>query len=490
MPSAHDVVVVGAGSAGCALAHRLSADPACRVLLLEAGGADDRPAIRAPSAYFSLWGSDVDWAYDSAPQPGTAGRRHAMPRGKVLGGTSSLNGMVWLRGARSDYDRWAALGCAGWGWDDVRPAFEALEAWLRPAYLSPHNPLSAAMVAAGAEAGLGGNPDFDRGTLDGSGWNRSTIRDGERVNSHRAFVEPVRDRPNLTVRTGAHVVGLAFADGRVTGVRVRDAGGTVETIGAGETVLSAGVFESPRLLLRSGIGPAPLLERVGVRPMADLPVGEGLVDHLLIGVVYDATRPVPTLHAYCTEGCAFARSTPGQACDIEISYAKEPHFAPEADDGRPRYTIIPGITRPKSRGVVRLTGPGADDPLLIDPRYLSHPDDMATMLRAVRLTREIGAQPALADWNAGEHFPGPGVEGDAEIADYVRQGVSTWFHPVGTCRMGVGPGSVVGPDLRVHGVPGLRVADASVMPEIVSVNTNAAATMIGWRAGEIVAAGG
>ena len=486
-PAAYDVVVVGAGSAGCALANRLSADPAVSVALLEAGGADDREAIRVPRRYFSLWGTDVDWGHVSTPQPGTAGRTHLMPRGRVLGGTSSLNGMVYLRGAASDYDGWAAAGCPGWEWTAVREAFAGLEAWQRPAVLAEHNLLSQAMVEAAVEAGLPHNPDFDDGTLDGAGWNKSTIVDGERFNAHLAFIAPIRDRPNLRVLTGIRVLGLAMDGARARGVVVRRDGGGTETIAAVETVLCAGAFDSPRILLCSGIGPAAHLEALGIEPVADLPVGENLIDHLLIGIVYDSRRPISDLNAYCTEGCAFARSTPDRHdCDIEISFAKEPHFAPETGDGVPRFTIIPGITRPKSRGTVRLTNADPDAPLAIDPNYFSHPDDMATMIRAVRLSREIGAQAALADWRLGEHFPGPATETDEQIARYVARDVSTWFHPVGTCRMGPGADAVVDPSLRVHGVAGLRVADASVMPDIVSVNTQAASTMIGWRAGDFV----
>lgn len=480
-----DVVIVGAGSAGCALANRLSADPTRSVALIEAGGSDEREAIRVPRQYFSLWGTDVDWQYVSTPQPRTANRVHVMPRGKVLGGTSSLNGMVYLRGSRLDYDGWAAVGCEGWSWADAVPAFEALEAWLLPAVQEPHNPITEAMHAAAVEAGYRDNPSFDTGRLDGVGWNKSAIVSGERRNAHRAFVAPVRDRKNLHLLTDTRVVGVNLDGSRAIGVSVVDSEGHVETIRAGEVVLCAGAFDSPRLLMRSGIGPVAHLENVGIAPKADLPVGENLIDHLLIGLVYTSKQPISDQNAFATEGGAFARSSSDAPdCDIEISFAKEPHFAPPADDGIPRYTIIPGITRPKSRGTVRLAGSGIDDGLLIDPNYFDDPYDMAAMIQAIRLSRDIGAQTALDEWNAGEFFPGAGVESDEALAKYVANVVSTWFHPVGTCRMGVGDDAVVDPQLRVRGIEGLRVADASIMPDIVSVNTNAAATMIGWKAGD------
>lgn len=217
----YDFIVVGAGSAGCALANQLSADPTVSVALIEAGGSDVREAIRVPRRYFSLWRTDVDWGHESAPQQGTAGRSHYMPRGRVLGGTSSINGMVYLRGARSDYDGWAAAGCTGWDWSRVKTAFEELEQWLRPAVLEPHNPLSQAMIDATVEAGFPRNPSFDSGILDGAGWNKSTILGGERHSAYRAFIAPVRDRPNLHVRTESHVLRLTMDGSAARGVVIR-----------------------------------------------------------------------------------------------------------------------------------------------------------------------------------------------------------------------------------------------------------------------------
>ncbi|MFN8592179.1 MAG: GMC family oxidoreductase N-terminal domain-containing protein [Thermomicrobiales bacterium] len=484
--ASYDVVVVGAGSAGCPLAYRLSSDPSISVALLEAGGADDREAIRVPRQYFSLWGTDVDWGYVSTPQAGTMGRIHPMPRGRVLGGTSSLNGMVYLRGAASDYDGWAAAGCPGWEWSEVSRAFDAMEQVLRPAVLEPHNTLTEVMIAAAEENGFAPRATFDAGVLEGVGFNKSTIVAGHRHSAHRAFITPVRDRSNLHVLPETRVLRLAMDGTRVTGVVVqRDSG--EETIAAGEVILAGGAFDSPRVLMLSGIGPGEHLTRHGIACITDLPVGENLIDHLLIGIVYNSKRPISDINAYCTEGCAFTRSTPERAdCDLEISFAKEPHFAPETNDGVPRFTIIPGITRPKSRGSVRLTSADPVAPLAIDPNYFDDPYDMTAMIAAVRRSREIGAQPALAEWNDGEHFPGVAVESDDAIANYVRKDVSTWFHPVGTCRMGSGADSVVDPELRVRGISGLRVADASIMPDIVSVNTQAAAMVIGWMAGDLV----
>jgi choline dehydrogenase len=487
--NAYDYVLVGAGSSGCALARRLSDNADVSVALIEAGGADDRPAISSPTDYFDLWGSDVDWQYVSTPQVGTNDRIHNLPRGRVLGGTSSINGMVYLRGARGDYDSWAAGGCSGWDWESVRRSFEAMEELLAPAVLGEHNPLSEVFLAAAVQAGFPANAFFDAGELDGAGWNRSTILKGRRNSSYRAFLAPVIDRPNLTILPETTVDRLIVdSRGNVSGVEARRAGGGGPSrIHGAHVVLCAGAFESPRLLMASGIGPARHLEAVGIKPLLDLPVGDNLIDHLLIGVVYTSRRPISLAHSMVTECCAFGRSAPKRdAPDVEISFAKEMNFAPPTDDGLPRYTIIPGITHPRSRGTVRLRSSDPTDPPVIDPRYLSEPEDLNTLVESIRLTRAIGAADAFEEWNAGEFFPGRHVESDLDLGEYIRQSISTWFHPVGTCRMGTDRDSVVDPKLGVLGATGLHVADASIMPDIVSVNTNAASMMIGWRAGDLL----
>ncbi|MFL5927390.1 MAG: GMC family oxidoreductase [Gaiellaceae bacterium] len=485
-----DYVVVGAGSAGCALARRLSDDPEVTVGLIEAGGPAHRTEITSPSEYFTLWGTDVDWGYETVAQAGTKGRIHGMPRGKVLGGTSSINGMVYLRGAREDFEGWSQLGCVGWDWASVERAYIEMEAVLAPDFLGDRNPLSEVLLAAAEQAGLPHNPSFDSGSLAGSGWNRSTIKDGRRNNSFQAFLAPVSGRSNLTVLSETVALRLLVdPKGTVSGVETSPAtGGASARIEAGEVVLCAGAFDSPRLLMLSGIGPADHLRSMGIAAIVDLSVGLNLIDHLLIGVVYDSKQPISLAHSMVTEACAFAWSScpRSEVPDVEISFAKEANFAPPANDDRYRYTIIPGITQPRSRGSVTLQSGNCADPAIIDPRYLAHPEDLRMLIDGIHLARQIGSAEALTDWNDGEFFPGAAVASDEAISDYITESVSTWFHPVGTCRMGVREDAVVDPALAVLGTSGLRVADASIMPDIVSVNTNAASTMIGWRAAEFL----
>ncbi len=497
-----DYVIVGAGSAGCALAYRLSEDPDVSVVLLEAGGPDEHPDIHNPPVYFSLWGSEIDWAYRSVPQKNTGYRVHPWPRGKVLGGTSSINGMVFLRGSRHDYDAWAYEGNVGWDYLGVLPSFRAMEtSTLGPSRFhgtsgplhvgipDDVNPMSEVFIDACREAGYPRNHDFNGETLEGAGWNELTIHGGKRMSAARAFLGPAAERPNLRVITRAWAHGLDIdRSRRVTGVYyLRDR--AVERIEAErEVILSCGAVDSPRLLLLSGIGPADELEDVGIEVALDLPgVGRNLHDHLLIGVVFASSRPSPPNYAHITESCLFAKSDPRLLSpDIEISFNKEAHFAEGYDVPADCFTLIPGIVRPQSRGWLRLASSSPLDPPIINPRYLSADSDVAGLLRGIEICREIGMTEAFAPWRRHEVVPGPEASDEASLRRYIAGTVSTWFHPVGSCKMGIGEDAVVDPQLRVRGISGLRVADASIMPSIVSANTNGASMMIGWKAAGII----
>jgi choline dehydrogenase len=490
---AHDVLIVGGGTAGCVLARRLSDQRDVNVLVIEAGGEEDHPGIADPTAYYGLWETDVVWRYFSEPQIAMAGRRQYSPRGRVLGGSSSINGMVWFRGAGADYDAWALQGNDGWDWATVEPVFAEVERILRPAWLPDPNPLSQVFLDACAEVGHQTDVDFDSGELVGAGWNRSTVLDGQRHSAYSAFLAPVRRRPNLTVITHARATRLLTSSTRVVlGVEYVDEQGHMQRAYASETVVCAGSFDSPKLLLLSGIGPPRELEALGIRPLVELPVGRGLMDHVLLGVVYRASQELPRANAHLTEATLFAKSgSHAPASDVQISFNKEPHFADGYVVDGPAFTIIPGITRPDSRGWVRLRSSNPADAPLIDPRHLTEEADIRTMLRGIELAREIGESDCMAQWQTGEIVPGPQAQSDTSLRAFIANVASTWYHSVGTCRMGPerDPDAVVDSDLRVYGVKGLRVVDASIMPTIVSANTNGAVTMIAWKAGDAILRG-
>lgn len=522
-----DFIIVGAGSAGCVLADRLTADGRYRVLLLEAGPVDRNKWIHVPIGYGrTVSDPGVNWCYESEPEAELNGRRVYYPLGKVLGGGSSINAQIYTRGQPEDYDEWAAAGNPGWGWSDVLPLFKAQERRMGgdPEWRGQEGPLVVSDLAAptriteairkGAiEAGIPENADYNGARQEGVAYFQFTVSEGRRCSAVDAFLRPAMARPNLTVLTEVRATGLAFTGTRVAGVRFRRKRGPEEEAIAGrEVILSAGAIHSPSLLQLSGIGPADLLTRHGIAIRHDLPgVGSNLQDHVQVRPTFEVN--CPTLNTQLRnpffkliEGARylltkrglmangptrvgiFARVNPKETRP-DVQFHCGLYSTDELGRGFHRFN---GITlsvcplRPSSRGMVTIRSANPFDRPMIHLNYLTRERDRLTVIAAIRLARRIAAQPSLAAHIRREHAPGPGARSDDEIMAWARTSAATIYHPVGTCRMGVGPDAVVDARLRVYGVEGLRVVDASIMPTIVSGNTNAPSLMIGEKGASMI----
>lgn len=523
---AWDYVIVGAGSAGCVLANRLSANPALRVLVLEAGPEDRSPYLHVPAALIKAVGNPrYDWCLLAEPDASRGDKVDLWPAGKTLGGSSAINGMLYVRGARSDFDRWAALGNVGWSYEDVLPAFRRIEStpfgetpWRGRAgemVVSPlrtRHPLGPLFVEAAGELGIPINPDYNGEHQEGAGEPQVTQRRGWRWSSARAFLHPIRARPNLTVRTGVTVHRLEFSGSRCCGVLARLPDGTMQRFAlteGGEVILAAGALGSPKLLMLSGIGPGAPLQALGLTTRVDRAgVGRHLQEHPNSVVCahvdqhtynMDATpwRMLRNTMSWLITGrgpasspyphaVAFVRSSPEEP-EPDLQFLFGP-FAFSFDTqgirpyAGPAVSIVFNTCRPATRGRVTLRSPDAEAPVRIEHRLLDHPDDLRRQLAGARLARRWLQTRAFAPHVRGEYLPGPAVSDDAGWIEHIRNTSFLGYHPVGTCRMGSDDAAVVSSRLAVHGVEGVRVADASIMPNIVSANTNAATLMIGERA--------
>ena len=523
-----DYLIVGGGSAGCVLAARLSEDPQVRVALLEAGPPDNSVLIHCPAGLAVLaQNGQANWAFDTVPQPGLNGRRGYQPRGKVLGGSSSVNAMVYIRGQRGDYDHWAAEGNAGWSFDEVLPYFRRAEhnergadAWhggggpLNVMDLRSPNRFGPVFVEAARQAGYRLNADFNAAEQEGVGLYQVTHRNGERCSAAKAYLAPARVRPNLTVITGVHVTRIVTEGQRATGVEFIQSGHRQRLHAAREVLLCAGALQSPQVLMLSGIGPADELARHGIAQVRDLPgVGRHLHDHPDVVQVVDAPhlkdlfglsfagvmrvlqgifewrrQRSGMLTTNYAEAGGFIKSRPDEPTpDLQLHFV----IGKLVDHGRKTvfghgYSCHVCLLRPKSRGRVTLA---SADPLaapLIDPNFLAERDDVDRLVRGFKLMRSILRQPALAGYTGRELDASARAQTDAQIEDFIRNFGDTIYHPVGTCRMGSGPLDVVDAQLRVRGLHGLRVVDASIMPRIVSGNTNAPTIMIAEKTADLI----
>jgi choline dehydrogenase len=522
-----DYVIVGAGSAGCVLANRLSADGRHSVLLLEAGPKDSNVWIHVPIGYGKLFKDKrVNWMYQTEPEPGLGGRQVFQPRGKVLGGSSSINGLLYVRGQHEDYDRWRQLGNVGWGFDDVLPYFKKAENQIRgadqyhgtggPLSVSDwrhHDPLSEAFVEAAVEAGIPFNPDFNGATQEGAGFFQTTTLRGRRASSAFCYLRPARGRTNLRIETDALAQRVTFEGRRARSIDYRQNGVARRARARREILLSSGAYNSPQLLQLSGVGPADLLKQHGIDVVLDAAgVGHDLQDHLqvrlvmrcaqkitvndivasrlrsvLAGAQYAVFRKGALTIAAGTSGAFFKTSPRLATPDIQI------HFIPFSTDKMgEKLHAFSGFTasvcqlRPESRGSLRIRSADPAAPPEIRINYLATETDRSAFIDGIRILRDILARPALKPFVIGEAYPGADKVSDEDILDYCRKTGSTVYHPTSTCRMGNDPLAVVDQRLRVRGIEGLRVVDASVMPDLMSGNTNAPTIMIAEKASDMI----